>query len=179
MSCSICLNSLENLITTPCNHEFCNGCLTKWLLNNNCCPMCRHNIGHQKCSDEDEDEDNIYDIDIYEEMEDGVSKRFRSDIEEYNEAFLLSLYELIDNIDDPVYLEDEGVKKEDGRYIMYVDFEEKNKTISALISYSPENNSADFTYSMKYKTRMNKKRCNRVRKNINNRKVKSRRNFKC
>ena len=40
VSCSICLNNRSNF-TTNCNHKFCNGCITNWLLTHNNCPMCR------------------------------------------------------------------------------------------------------------------------------------------
>jgi len=39
-TCSICYESNINY-TTDCNHDFCNQCITSWLLSNNNCPLCR------------------------------------------------------------------------------------------------------------------------------------------
>jgi hypothetical protein len=45
MSCSICLESLQNgIINTECNHTFHKICLEKWLNLNNTCPYCRNVI---------------------------------------------------------------------------------------------------------------------------------------
>ena len=38
--CSICYDSTIDY-TTDCNHDFCNQCITNWLLSNNNCPLCR------------------------------------------------------------------------------------------------------------------------------------------
>ncbi len=56
--CPICYKTIENKIITPCNHEFCYSCLSKWIttLKNNryksiiekriviTCPVCRQSI---------------------------------------------------------------------------------------------------------------------------------------
>lgn len=44
-SCSICLESFENMSNctiskTLCNHYFCTPCITKWLQQNRKCPLC-------------------------------------------------------------------------------------------------------------------------------------------
>ena len=38
--CGICFDKTSDF-TTECNHSFCNGCATEWLLSNNSCPVCR------------------------------------------------------------------------------------------------------------------------------------------
>ena len=38
--CSICYDTTIDY-TTDCNHDFCNQCITNWLLSNNNCPLCR------------------------------------------------------------------------------------------------------------------------------------------
>lgn len=40
MNCSICLKKKID-ITTLCNHQFHNKCLSEWLNINNSCPICR------------------------------------------------------------------------------------------------------------------------------------------
>ena len=43
--CAICYQeNKDSCFTTECNHTFCQGCITKWLLTNNNCPLCRTNI---------------------------------------------------------------------------------------------------------------------------------------
>ena len=50
--CSICLEHLDNIIKTSCNHTFCNSCLLKWVTISNKkrelfsahCPTCRNKI---------------------------------------------------------------------------------------------------------------------------------------
>lgn len=41
MSCSICLDSINNNKILNCNHEFCESCINSWLVKNNNCPLCR------------------------------------------------------------------------------------------------------------------------------------------
>ena len=43
--CCICLEATTSPIKTPCGHNYCNRCLTNWLLEKDSCPMCRHEIG--------------------------------------------------------------------------------------------------------------------------------------
>jgi hypothetical protein len=46
--CVICLEKINGEpITTPCCHTMHNKCLTPWLLLEDTCPLCRHNIGTQ------------------------------------------------------------------------------------------------------------------------------------
>ena len=69
-TCSICRDSIINDgFTTQCNHHMHNSCLTHWLLINNTCPICRHNLcGHPNDNDNDdvddveEDDEDIIDI---------------------------------------------------------------------------------------------------------------------
>ena len=43
--CAICYQeNKDSCFTTKCNHTFCQDCMTKWLLTNHNCPMCRTNI---------------------------------------------------------------------------------------------------------------------------------------
>ena len=169
MSCSICIESIDktNMIKTPCDHTFCNKCLTKWLITNTSCPMCRNNFGPSDKSEESDDDDEEISINV--EMNDGISKRFQSDIEEYYEDFVDRLFDMIDNIEDQEYLRDYNVLIENGYYCMNVEFIEKNKVISSLISYDPSTNSANFYYGLRYKNNKRHMVPKRINKNINNR----------
>jgi hypothetical protein len=44
LECPICLSIITDLITTKCNHHFCNNCLNKSLENKPDCPLCRTNL---------------------------------------------------------------------------------------------------------------------------------------
>lgn len=41
ITCSICLNTFNNVRITSCGHAFCCDCLGMWLVNRNSCPICR------------------------------------------------------------------------------------------------------------------------------------------
>ena len=57
--CAICLDVREwgteidtkMLATTSCNHTFHIGCLTKWIKQNNICPLCKHENPHTELRD--------------------------------------------------------------------------------------------------------------------------------
>ncbi|XP_056607961.1 TNF receptor-associated factor 5 isoform X2 [Triplophysa dalaica] len=55
LQCSICLDVVDNPVTTPCGHSFCDTCLKKcWDNNQNCtCPVCKETFNkrpHLKCN---------------------------------------------------------------------------------------------------------------------------------
>ena len=41
VTCSICLNKLNNSIELNCKHTFCRSCIKKWYEKSKSCPMCR------------------------------------------------------------------------------------------------------------------------------------------
>ncbi|XP_050185766.1 uncharacterized protein LOC126647510 [Myiozetetes cayanensis] len=44
-SCPICCNALDNVAySMPCRHQFCLGCIMRWLRGNRACPLCRRPI---------------------------------------------------------------------------------------------------------------------------------------
>ena len=45
MECPICLEEIEQMYKTKCNHNFCVGCIMEHLKKNQTCPMCREYIG--------------------------------------------------------------------------------------------------------------------------------------
>ena len=57
--CCICLEATPSPIKTPCGHNYCNKCLTGWLLQKDSCPMCRHKIGKTDKSIVEEDHSNV------------------------------------------------------------------------------------------------------------------------
>ena len=53
--CVICLDPINGPhVTTPCNHKMHNKCLTQWLLTEDTCPLCRHDIGIKSSSYDEE-----------------------------------------------------------------------------------------------------------------------------
>ena len=47
--CSICLNIIDNIVITQCNHIFCKKCLEEWLdTSKTICPLCRTDIKFYK-----------------------------------------------------------------------------------------------------------------------------------
>ena len=52
--CCICVEDLtmENIVTTECNHQFCKNCFWRWIKTKNSCPFCRKSLlktdGEQK-----------------------------------------------------------------------------------------------------------------------------------
>ena len=53
--CCICLETTDAPLQTPCKHNYCNPCLTGWLLKKNSCPMCRYAIGETSESEKEEE----------------------------------------------------------------------------------------------------------------------------
>ena len=51
--CCICMEATATPIKTPCGHNYCNRCLTSWLLEKDSCPMCRHEIGDSSSHQDD------------------------------------------------------------------------------------------------------------------------------
>ena len=45
ITCGICFEKTTESTQTPCSHNFCNKCLTQWLMFNTSCPTCRYPIG--------------------------------------------------------------------------------------------------------------------------------------
>jgi len=43
-TCSICQENKNDIIQTPCNHNFCCDCIRKWIKIKSTCPNCRSNI---------------------------------------------------------------------------------------------------------------------------------------
>lgn len=42
--CVICTEICNNIVLTPCNHKFCQNCISIWLNKSNSCPYCRTKI---------------------------------------------------------------------------------------------------------------------------------------
>ncbi len=51
-TCSVCLQTLQDVCLTDCNHEFCKNCLDSWFDSNHLsCPLCRKTIQYFKHKD--------------------------------------------------------------------------------------------------------------------------------
>ena len=138
MSCSICMNNIvhTNKVITPCEHSFCNTCLTHWLLTNTSCPMCRHKLGeHEDIEDEDEDES----IDLIEEFKshnpDSISV-----INKYVLEFESVMFDMIDDVEDGTYVTNKHIQNCGNKYVTQTSLYDGRKIISCLISYDPINN---------------------------------------
>ena len=88
MDCSICFDEIEaskGQVTLGCQHHFHLGCIGRWILKNDTCPMCRHETSEKEkilntneelqWDDDEEDEE--------EEEDEGMDA---TDIPEFNEA---------------------------------------------------------------------------------------------
>ena len=47
MTCPICMNSITNICTLPCSHNFCYNCINEWTFTKNNCPICRQSFTSQ------------------------------------------------------------------------------------------------------------------------------------
>ena len=88
-NCGICLETIDDPIGFQCNHSFHNKCISHWLLQNNTCPLCRHEIYETtETEDEDEyeyDEDTSYDLILNDRLitlEDSVITKMTNRIED-------------------------------------------------------------------------------------------------
>ncbi|XP_050547469.1 E3 ubiquitin-protein ligase NRDP1-like isoform X6 [Daktulosphaira vitifoliae] len=58
--CPICTNTLrEPIHTTTCGHEFCKGCIDRWLQDKSTCPICRSSIDSSNVPDSSRSEEEI------------------------------------------------------------------------------------------------------------------------
>lgn len=39
--CAVCQEKFKNPVALPCNHIFCDDCISQWFARNNSCPLCR------------------------------------------------------------------------------------------------------------------------------------------
>jgi len=62
--CCICLEATPSPIKTPCGHNYCNKCLTSWLLEKDSCPTCRHEIGDSSSHSHGEGDSSLNNINI-------------------------------------------------------------------------------------------------------------------
>lgn len=167
MSCSICIGDIDDEIKTPCNHTFCNSCLTNWLLTNSTCPECRYNIIDERggWGEQEEEEDEI-EIDYVEELTSGLRKSEIQTINNYREQVEDEVYDLLDNLDDDEYMDEMEIDTDD--FVMYefdLIFEEKFKNVLVNVRYDREKRFANIKYDIKYKIKKVKPRnMNKIKK---------------
>ena len=83
-SCSICYDTGSDF-TTNCEHNFCNECITNWLLTNNSCPICRkefYHISEEEREESEFEEDEYFNTEVY----------YIGNIGSNNREFLEALY---------------------------------------------------------------------------------------
>ncbi len=77
MECSICLKEIEKSVSTlSCGHHFHLGCIGRWVIKNESCPLCRHEMNEDEKIAEDQghdDEEEEYDYSDDEEDDDEES----------------------------------------------------------------------------------------------------------
>jgi hypothetical protein len=73
MECSICLNEITKatgLTTLACAHNFHIGCIGRWILKNESCPLCRHELAeHERIAEDDPDATEVDDEEWEEDSE--------------------------------------------------------------------------------------------------------------
>jgi hypothetical protein len=73
MECSICFSDISKetgLATLSCAHTFHLGCIGRWILKNESCPLCRHDlVDHEKIAEDDPEATEV-DDDEWEEDDD-------------------------------------------------------------------------------------------------------------
>ncbi len=70
MECSICFSDITKatgLTTLSCSHSFHLGCIGRWILKNESCPLCRHELGDNERIAEDDPDATEVDDDVWEE----------------------------------------------------------------------------------------------------------------
>jgi hypothetical protein len=65
MECSICFGAIEKSVTTlSCGHHFHLGCIGRWVIKNESCPLCRHEMEeHEKIAEDVEEEEDEFEYD--------------------------------------------------------------------------------------------------------------------
>ena len=77
MECSICLNEISKVtgvVTLGCCHNFHLGCIGRWVLKNESCPLCRHELGEQERIAEDDPDATEVDEDEWIDEDDDESE---------------------------------------------------------------------------------------------------------
>ena len=119
MSCSICIENINDGFSLDCGHIFHNRCITHWLLENETCPVCRKEILEPiKVGSEEVEEPIILIMDTFED-----TFAPKNMIESIKLDCQQEINEFIENIDEWSHLEkDEYVlemtthKKRKGKY---------------------------------------------------------------
>ena len=167
-TCNICFDNLNKdvSIQTPCDHTFCNNCLTQWLLKNNNCPMCRHNLGEDKPQDinisEDDDEEEFEDEG--EILEGTVDKQTIKNIRNiYNTHFRNYINQQL-----IVAVENLGVEdiwqEIDGDYISVFRHTNKKQMVTTCLDYNSEYSHINIELFLRNMNHYNKRQNRKINK---------------
>ena len=111
-NCSICMDNLQKPVLVPCcQNIFCGKCVLEWMKQHDTCPLCRSNI-------------DVSDLIYVKEKED---KRSEENGDEVVEPKKLSKPEMIIDI---------MSKKEDGKYIIFSEFDETFSIIRQVLEHN-------------------------------------------
>lgn len=47
--CTICMDYIVGCQMIKCGHQFCNSCISEWLLRQKICPVCRIDVKRSRC----------------------------------------------------------------------------------------------------------------------------------
>ena len=178
-TCNICQSTIhnKNKFTTNCNHDFCNSCITHWLLLKDNCPMCRHDIVEQNKKKEDSDEE---DSDYYIEWPDTNNYLSFNELQDIRKKYREEIYDMCDDMIDDIndnYLIDIEYNEKNNFYETEEEIDTKQKIIYIILKYFPDSDKMKvkfiFKNKLKYAVKKDKQNfLNKRGKLLNNKKIK-------
>ena len=164
-TCNICQNTIKNnkKFTTRCHHEFCNSCITHWLLLKNNCPMCRNNIVEKSKKYEDQDEDSEEDddyIDYYIEWPETTNYLSFNELQDIRKKYREDIYDMCDDMLDDIndnYLEDIAYNQKYNFYETEDEIDTKQKIIYVILKFYPDSEKIKVKFVFKNKLKYPKK----------------------
>jgi hypothetical protein len=167
LSCNICNNNYNknNKFITSCNHTFCNQCITHWLLLNNTCPMCRHDIiDNNNDSDSDSDSDSD-EYDYYLDWPGTNNYMSFNDLQNIRRNHRDDIYDICDEMIDDINennLDDIHYSEKHNLYEIEDEIHTKQHIIYITFTYYPDDEKiqVNFTFKNKLKEPKLKQRYN-------------------
>ena len=148
---NICQNLInnKNKFITCCNHQFCNSCITHWLLLKDNCPMCRYNIiqkniKHHKddsYDDSDDSDDDTEFSDYYVQWPDTSNYLSFNELQDIRKKYRDDIYDMCDDMIDDIndnYLVNIDYNEKYNFYETEEEIDTKQKIIYIIIKYFPD-----------------------------------------